>query len=97
MVFNDLYKIGLESGKTLSKQDIEIFVEMVNQMYSDCRIYFKDALLKQAGIERSNLPSSVLIKILIFFKQINITMKAEELINNNALQDIEVVGNQGSI
>lgn len=54
--FCDLYKIGLQSGRRYPKQDIKIFVEIVNTMYSDCRIYFKDTLLKQAGIERSNLP-----------------------------------------
>lgn len=60
--FCDLYKIGLESGRRYPKQDIEIFVEMVNTMYSDCRIYFKDTLLKQAGIERSDLPSNCVDK-----------------------------------
>lgn len=60
--FCDLYKIGLESGRRYPKQDIEIFVEMVNTMYSDCLIYFKDTLLKQAGIERSDLPSNCVDK-----------------------------------
>lgn len=56
--FCDLYNIGLESGKRYSKKDLIAFVEMVNKMYSDCRIYFKDTLLKKAGIERSELPSN---------------------------------------
>lgn len=65
--FCDLYKIGLESGRRYPKQDIEIFVEMVNTMYSDCLIYFKDTLLKQAGIERSDLPSNCVDKYFNLF------------------------------
>lgn len=66
--FCDLYKIGLQSGRRYPKQDIKIFVEMVNTMYSDCRIYFKDTLLKQAGIERSNLPSNCVNRNYNMFK-----------------------------
>lgn len=54
--FCDLYKIGLESGKRYPKQDLQIFVEMVCAMFPDSRFYFKDTLLKQAGIDRSELP-----------------------------------------
>nr|WP_320037159.1 radical SAM protein [uncultured Bacteroides sp.] len=66
--FCDLYKIGLESGRRYPKLDIEIFVEMVNTMYSDCLIYFKDTLLKQAGIERSDLPSNCVDRDYNIFK-----------------------------
>lgn len=56
--FCDLYKIGLESGRRYPKQDLQIFVEMVCAMFPDSRFYFKDTLLKQAGIERSKLPAN---------------------------------------
>lgn len=60
--FCDLYKIGLESGKRYPKQDLQIFVEMVCAMFPSSRFYFKDTLLKQAGVERSELPSNCVDK-----------------------------------
>jgi hypothetical protein len=56
----DLYKIGLESGKKYDRKHLQIFVSWV---LGTCkilakRIYFKDSLLKQAGISRSELPDN---------------------------------------
>lgn len=54
----DLYKVGLLSGKHYPKQDLECFVEMVTQMFPKGRFYFKDTLLKKAGINREDLPDN---------------------------------------
>lgn len=67
--FCDLYKIGLESGRRYPKQDLQIFVEMVCSMFPSSRFYFKDTLLKQAGIERSELPSNCVDRDYNIFKQ----------------------------
>lgn len=66
--FCDLYKIGLESGRRYPKQDLQIFVEMVCAMFPDSRFYFKDTLLKQAGMERSELPSNCVDRDYNIFK-----------------------------
>ena len=55
--FCDLYKIGLLSGKTFDRLDLRHFVVMVSN-FTEAKIYFKDSLLKQAGINRSELPSN---------------------------------------
>jgi DNA repair photolyase len=52
----DLYKIGLESGKIYHKRDLHYFVHSVVRFYKDDKIYFKDSLLKAAGIDRKDLP-----------------------------------------
>ena len=54
----DLYKIGLESGRKYSKQDIRVFIDMICQMYAKDKIYFKDSLLKVAGVNRDDLPEN---------------------------------------
>lgn len=54
----DLYKIGVLSGKRYPKQDLQCFVEMVTLMFPNGRFYFKDTLLKQAGINREDLPGN---------------------------------------
>lgn len=64
MEYCDLYKIGLESGKTYLRKELIEFIEAVtslNHTYPypngiHLKIYFKDGLLKQAGIFRENLP-----------------------------------------
>jgi hypothetical protein len=56
--FCDLYKIGLMSGKKYDKHDLDIFIGWVKFVFSDIHIYFKDSLLKQAGINRADLPSN---------------------------------------
>ena len=59
--FCDLYKIGLQSGKKYDKDDLLDFVDDVIAKCSlrpTSKIYFKDSLLKQAGIERESLPAN---------------------------------------
>jgi DNA repair photolyase len=60
MGFCDLYKIGLESGKKYNRHDINVFIERCFK-YShlgNLKIYFKDSLLKAAGINREDLPAN---------------------------------------
>ena len=59
--FCDLYKIGLKSGKKHNKTEIGSFVELtlkISAIGTQPKIYFKDSLLKQAGIERESLPEN---------------------------------------
>jgi DNA repair photolyase len=53
----DLFKIGLESGKKYDKKELESFVKFILKTCTT-KIYFKDSLLKQAGISRSELPNN---------------------------------------
>jgi hypothetical protein len=68
----DLLKVGLESGKKYSKPDLRLFV-------ADCsifskgidfipKIYFKDSLLKAAGIRREELPENCVTREYNIFK-----------------------------
>lgn len=53
----DLYKIGLESGKQYSQSVLREFIEQCCLKSARMsKIYFKDTLLKQAGISRDSLP-----------------------------------------
>lgn len=54
----DLYKIGLLSGKKYDKAFLRKFIEDVNFKCSPVKVYWKDSLLKQAGIERKDLPNN---------------------------------------
>lgn len=61
----DLYKIGLESGKEYDSKELNDFVSWCNAGFITEPLglhkhtnYFKDSLLKQAGINRENLPSN---------------------------------------
>jgi len=56
----NLLKIGLESGKKYDKKQLKLFVKMTIEAsrFNYYQIYFKDSLLKQAGISRSELPSN---------------------------------------
>ncbi|GHT09085.1 hypothetical protein FACS189426_06420 [Bacteroidia bacterium] len=57
----DLYKIGLESGKKYDKKQLVEFMNKVikvTSQYYGVKIYFKDSLLKQAGINREDLPDN---------------------------------------
>jgi len=62
--FCDLYKIGLMSGKKYDKKKLVEFMEWCNTAYSVTngfymkKIYFKDSLLAQAGINREKLPEN---------------------------------------
>lgn len=57
-MFCNLFKIGLESGKKYNKQDAIDFVLGVICIDIGAKYYFKDSLLKLAGIERSSLPEN---------------------------------------
>jgi DNA repair photolyase len=56
----NLLKIGLESGKEYDKKQLKLFIEMTIEAsrFNLYNIYFKDSLLKQAGINREDLPSN---------------------------------------
>lgn len=60
--FCDLHKVGIESGKKYTKIDLNDFVHSVTRMKStngkSATIYFKDSLLKAAGINRADLPAN---------------------------------------
>jgi DNA repair photolyase len=62
--FCDLYKIGLMSGKKYDTHDMAIFIHRVIKLsQKGCsKIYFKDSLLKAAGISRSKLPDNCITK-----------------------------------
>lgn len=59
----DLFKIGLESGKRYSKMETLTFMfnlpmflfDYNGKRFSDSKVYFKDSILKAAGIERDKL------------------------------------------
>lgn len=55
-MFCDLFKIGLLSGEKYDKRELKEFIQWV--IDTDCKIYFKDSLLKAAGIDRSELPEN---------------------------------------
>ncbi len=71
--FCDLYKIGLESGKKYDKKELTSFISgVVKQVeFSGAKIYFKDSLLKQAGIERGSviMPESCVNRDYNLFKE----------------------------
>ena len=54
----DLYKIGLMSGKKYDKGELTKFLRLCIISDASAKIYFKVSLLKQAGIDRSDLPSN---------------------------------------
>jgi len=56
----DLYKIGLESGEKYNIPALQLFVGWTTNLSSKCgfKIYFKDSLLKAAGISRESLPAN---------------------------------------
>jgi DNA repair photolyase len=54
--FCDLYKIGLESEKEYDKGALLDFMDAVRYLHS--KIYFKDSLLKAAGVRREDLPKN---------------------------------------
>jgi len=70
--FCDLYKIGLLSGKKYDKSEVLEYLSKVILMACcayDRKVYFKDSLLKAAGIERSDLPENCVSKDYNIFNQ----------------------------
>ena len=52
-----LYKIGLQSGVKYRVRNLRYFIQAVFSMvHPSAKVYFKDSLLQQAGIERNSLP-----------------------------------------
>lgn len=57
--FCDLYKVGLMSGVIYNRGELRVFMNMVmRQLSGVVKIYWKDGLLKAAGIARDQLPSN---------------------------------------
>ena len=61
--FCNLYKIGILSGGKYDINELKLFVHDVinycDMYYSiESKIYFKDSLLKAAGIRREDLPAN---------------------------------------
>ena len=54
-----LYKVGLESGKTYKQDELKWFITKVMTACScnHTNVYFKDSILKQAGMDRDELCS----------------------------------------
>lgn len=75
----DLYKVGLESGKKYDKRELQNFIKQVFtirenykgvlQSGEEIKVYFKDSLLKQAGINRGDLPENCVGKDYNMFKR----------------------------
>lgn len=70
--FCDLYKIGLESGKRYSKNTIVRFMNKVNFQLSMTsivpKVYWKDSLINQAEVLRSELPENCVNRDYNLFK-----------------------------
>lgn len=70
--FCDLYKVGIESGKKYYSLELDEFISntfLVGAYESDSKFYFKDSLLKAAGIERSQLPTNCVTRDYNIFKE----------------------------
>jgi DNA repair photolyase len=69
--FCDLFKVGIESGKKYDKDVLRRFIYDVIEYteYFGCKLYFKDSLLKQAGINREDLPSNCVTRDYNIFNQ----------------------------
>lgn len=70
--FCDLYKIGLESGKRYSKNTIVRFMNNINLQLSMTfpipKVYWKDSLINQAEVLRSELPENCVNRDYNLFK-----------------------------
>jgi len=56
--FCDLYKVGLLKGKNYDKWECENFISYCLIEFENSKIYFKESILKQAGISRLDLPGN---------------------------------------
>jgi DNA repair photolyase len=66
----DLFKIGVLSGKLYNRQELKEFIHNIVDR-GKSKYYFKDSLLKAAGINRSELPDNCVTKDYnIFNKQL---------------------------
>jgi DNA repair photolyase len=67
--FCDLYKIGIERGKTFPQGALRDFMDAVMAFSKQPIIYFKDSLLKAAGIRREDLPANCVTRDYDIFKK----------------------------
>jgi len=63
----DLYKIGLQSGGKYVKTSLIDFIVNTNR-YANTPIYWKDSILKVAGIDRKDLPANCVNRDFNIFK-----------------------------
>lgn len=80
--FCDLYKIGLQSGyKCQNGVEKERMIRLIDKTIDHALtpIYFKDSLLKAAGIERSELPDNCVDRDYNMFKEVVKLTKSEFL------------------
>jgi hypothetical protein len=61
-----MYKVGIESGKKYNPKDLLDFIRWTSG--SNKPVYFKDSLLKAAGILREDLPESCVDRSYNIFK-----------------------------
>jgi len=67
--FCDLYKIGLKSREIYKIANIRMFVNWIlDDLNKNSYVYFKDSLLKAAGINRADLPENCVDKDFNIFK-----------------------------
>ena len=66
----NLYKIGLKSGGKYNKKVVFDFVWKIICIDTGAKYYFKDSLLKQAGIERESLPENCVGRDYNLFKKL---------------------------
>jgi DNA repair photolyase len=64
----DLFKIGLMSGGKYFKPELRGFIESTNEKVN-VPIYWKDSLLKAAGISRESLPATCVTRDFNIFNQ----------------------------
>ena len=70
--FCDLYKVGLMSGGNYKGVEINYFMNMVmRQLSGVVKIYWKDSLLKAAGITQNQLPPNCVDRDYNIFQDIN--------------------------
>lgn len=67
--FCDLYKIGLMSGKKYELNQVNWFISVVLDQFNASKIYFKDSLLKAAGIDCKDLPANCVSRDYNMFDQ----------------------------
>lgn len=68
--FCDLFKVGILSGKKFDKEELAYYVRNVNTflLLRGKKVYWKDSILKAAGIVRSELPDSCVERDYNLFK-----------------------------
>jgi DNA repair photolyase len=65
----DLFKVGLERGEKYDQKNLKLFIDLVliENEAMKAKIYFKDSLLKAAGIRREDLPSNCVTRDYMIF------------------------------